>query len=186
MCKPVCGSTSGKGQGLGRAFLPQSRDCSKCHRTLGKTDKMNISKPWKLTKDLDPCERPSRGGRSTTPIPLLQLCSAAFNPSSLPAKAAVKTSPAATGKGRRGVGPPEPRPLSEPVLFELSGCYLGKIHSPGLSLSGPAQLAKCGFVENHQQRCLTMQPPSVATCAQADERLAKTLRRPEASVLTSG
>jgi len=49
--KRICGRTSRNSKGLGRAFLPSNRDCSKCHRTRGKLTKLTFSKLWKLTKD---------------------------------------------------------------------------------------------------------------------------------------
>lgn len=101
----IRGRTARNSKRRGRAFLPSNRDCSKCHRTRGKTDKINLFKTLEINQRPVTVQggfflekRPNLGGKGKPcsifswlfPSPLSTSAVAFIEASSLRARAAVE------------------------------------------------------------------------------------------------
>lgn len=163
--KCICGRTARHSKGLGRAFLPSNRDCSKCHRTRGKTDKINFFKTLEIN------QRPvtiqggftlekwlSLGGKGK-PGGIFSYSSHSLSPAlqwlytqqPWGHRSLEINSPAAT---RRGDWVPKPLPqrlVTTGTVRLLSG---KNPFSRLVFFSGLTQPAQCRSVENNQGYCL--------------------------------
>lgn len=129
MCvEHICGRTTRNSKGLGRAFLPSNRDCSKCHRTRGKTDKINLFKTLEINQRPVTIQggfflekRPNLGGKGK-PCSIfswlfpsfLQLCSGLYTQQPQSQSSCGDPQPAARWEGKTGCGSPKAPPSDPP------------------------------------------------------------------------
>lgn len=92
--------------------------------------------------------------------------------------AALRPQQISSWKGKSNCGHPQSLILRKLSLFALSGCYLEKTLSQGLSLFVLTQCAQCEFVKNNQWYYLTMQLPVVVITSWGKQEAGQKSQKP--------
>lgn len=196
--KCICGRTARHSKGLGRAFLPSNRDCSKCHRTRGKTDKINFFKTLEIN------QRPvtiqggftlekwlSLGGKGK-PGGIFSYSSHSLSPAlqwlytqqPWGHRSPEINSPAATGRGRLG---PKAPPSETRHYWNRQAAIRKKPILQACLFFGPDSTGSVQVCREQSGILFNNEQPAVATSTWPKKRLVKNLKRPEKYIaLTTG